>query len=127
MCGVVKPSRVECGPMHCRLPVQTISEAHQHSAACQVGERVGAAQRPPARGYGTHSLRRTKANHRECPIIYKTTGDLRVVWLLLVHTKIESSVHYLGISVEDVLTLAEHTEAQKPGDLGTNNLGPHPI
>jgi hypothetical protein len=32
MCGVVKPLRVECGPMHCRLPSQAISEAHQHSA-----------------------------------------------------------------------------------------------
>jgi site-specific recombinase XerC len=53
--------------------------------------------------YGTRS-RRTKA------IIYKTTGNLRAVQLLLVHTKIESTVRYLGINVEDVLTLAEHTE-----------------
>jgi hypothetical protein len=64
MCGVVKPLRVECGPMHCRLPGQAISEAHQHSAVCQVGGRAGAGHRPPA----------------------------------------------LGINVEDVLTLAEHTE-----------------
>jgi site-specific recombinase XerC len=54
--------------------------------------------------YGTHSLRGTKA------IIYKTTGNLRAVQLLLVHTRIESTVRYLGINVEDVLTLAEHTE-----------------
>jgi site-specific recombinase XerC len=54
--------------------------------------------------YGTHSLRRTKA------IIHKTTGHSRAVQLLLVHTKIESTVRYLGINVEDVLILAEHTE-----------------
>ena len=54
--------------------------------------------------YGTHSLRRTKA------IIYKRTGNLRAMQLLLVHTKIENTVRYLGTKVEDVLTLAEHTE-----------------
>ena len=53
--------------------------------------------------YGTHSLRRTKAS-----IIYKATGNLRAVQLLLGHTKIESTVRYLGVDVEDALTLAEH-------------------
>jgi hypothetical protein len=51
-----------------------------------------------AEDYGTHSLRRTKA------IIHKTAGSLRAVQLLFVHTKIESTVRYLGIKVEDVLT-----------------------
>jgi site-specific recombinase XerC len=55
--------------------------------------------------YGTHSLRRTKAS-----IIYKATGNLRAVQLLLGHTKIERAVRYLGVDVEDPLTLAEHTE-----------------
>jgi len=55
--------------------------------------------------YGTHSLRRTKAL-----IIYKATGNLRAVQILLRHTKIESTVRYLGVDVEDALTLAEHTE-----------------
>jgi len=55
--------------------------------------------------YGAHSLRRTKAS-----IIYKATGNLRAVQLLLGHTKIESTVRYLGVDVEDVLTVAEHTE-----------------
>lgn len=55
--------------------------------------------------YGTHSLRRTKAS-----IIYKATGNLRAVQLLLGHTKIESTVRYLGVDLEDALTLAEHTE-----------------
>src|SRR4051794_38962743 len=55
--------------------------------------------------YGTHSLRRTKAS-----IIYKATGNLRAVQILLGHTKIENTVRYLGVDVEDALTLAEHTE-----------------
>jgi integrase len=55
--------------------------------------------------YGTHSLRRTKAS-----LIYKRTGNLRAVQILLGHTKIESTVRYLGVDVEDALTLAEGTE-----------------
>jgi site-specific recombinase XerC len=55
--------------------------------------------------YGTHSLRRTKAS-----IIYKATGNLRAVQILLGHTRIESTVRYLGVDVEDALTLAEGTE-----------------
>jgi site-specific recombinase XerC len=55
--------------------------------------------------YGTHSLRRTKAS-----IIYKQTGNLRAVQILLVHTKIESTVRYLGVDVEDALALAEGME-----------------
>jgi integrase len=55
--------------------------------------------------YGTHSLRRTKA-----AIIYKQTGNLRAVQILLGHTKIESTVRYLGVDVEDALALAEGTE-----------------
>ena len=55
--------------------------------------------------YGTHSLRRTKAS-----IIYKATGNLRAVQILLGHTKIESTVRYLGVDVEDALSLAEGTE-----------------
>jgi integrase len=55
--------------------------------------------------YGTHSLRRTKAS-----IIYKATGNLRAVQILLGHTKIENTVRYLGVDVEDALKLAEGTE-----------------
>ena len=55
--------------------------------------------------YGTHPLRRTKAS-----IIYKATGNLRAVQILLGHTKIENTVRYLGVDVEDALTLAEGTE-----------------
>ena len=55
--------------------------------------------------YGTHSLRRTKAAQ-----IYRKTGNLRAVQLLLGHTKIESTVRYLGIEVDDALTLSEQVE-----------------
>jgi integrase len=52
-----------------------------------------------------HSLRRTKAS-----IIYKRTGNLRAVQILLGHTKIESTVRYLGVDIEDALALSEGTE-----------------
>lgn len=55
--------------------------------------------------YGTHSLRRTKA-----ALIYRKTKNLRVVQLLLGHTKIESTVQYLGIEVDDALDIAEKIE-----------------
>lgn len=55
--------------------------------------------------YGTHSLRRTKV-----ALIYKRTGNLRAVQILLGHTKIESTVRYLGVDAEDALALSEATE-----------------
>ena len=55
--------------------------------------------------YGTHSLRRTKAT-----LIYKKTGNLRAVQLLLGHTKIESTVRYLGIEVDDALAVSEQID-----------------
>ncbi|WP_267396573.1 MULTISPECIES: tyrosine-type recombinase/integrase [unclassified Sphingomonas] len=55
--------------------------------------------------YGTHSLRRTKAS-----IIYKASGNLRAVQILLGHAKIENTVRYLGVDVEDALALAEGVE-----------------
>lgn len=55
--------------------------------------------------YGTHSLRRTEAM-----MIYRRTGNLRAVQLLLGHTKIESTVRYLGIDVDDALLIAEQIE-----------------
>ena len=58
-----------------------------------------------AEASGTHSIRRTKAS-----IIYKATGNLRAVQLLLGHSKIENTVRYLGVDVEDALALAEGTE-----------------
>ena len=55
--------------------------------------------------FGTHSLRRTKAT-----IIYRRTGNLRAVQLLLGHTKVESTVRYRGIEVDDALAIAEQVE-----------------
>ena len=55
--------------------------------------------------YGTHSMRRTKAAQ-----IYKKTGNLRAVQLLLGHTELESTVRYLGIEVEDALSISEQVE-----------------
>ena len=57
------------------------------------------------RNFGTHSLRRTKA-----ALIYRRTGNLRAVQLLLGHTKIESTVRYLGIEVDDALAIAEQVD-----------------
>jgi integrase len=55
--------------------------------------------------FGTHSLRRTKAT-----LIYRRTGNLRAVQLLLGHNKIESTVRYLGIEVDDALAIAEQID-----------------
>ncbi len=55
--------------------------------------------------YGTHSLRRTKA-----AMIYRATGNIRAIQILLGHSKIENTVRYLGVDVEDALLLAERTE-----------------
>mgnify|MGYP003503053743 FL=1 len=55
--------------------------------------------------YGTHTLRRTKAT-----LIYRRTKNLRAVQLLLGHSKLESTVRYLGIEVDDALEMSEHTE-----------------
>jgi site-specific recombinase XerD len=58
-----------------------------------------------ATSYGTHSMRRTKVAQ-----IYRKTGNLRAVQLLLGHTKLETTVRYLGIDVEDALSLSEQLE-----------------
>jgi integrase len=57
------------------------------------------------RVFGTHSMRRTKAAQ-----IYRKTGNLRAVQLLLGHTKLESTVRYLGIDVDDALNISEQVE-----------------
>ncbi len=55
--------------------------------------------------YGTHSMRRTKVAH-----IYQKTGNLRAVQLLLGHTKMDSTVRYLGVELEDALAISESVE-----------------
>jgi len=71
------------------------------SCFCGAQESIGL---DPA-GYGTHSLRRTKPT-----LIYRRTRNLRAVQLLLGHSKLESTVRYLGIEVDDALEIAEQTE-----------------
>jgi integrase len=69
-----------------------------------VGDWVESIGLDPA-AYGTHSMRRTKAAQ-----IYKKTGNLRAVQLLLGHTKLESTVRYLGVEVDDALAISEQIE-----------------
>jgi integrase len=69
-----------------------------------VSEWIGSVGLDP-RLFGTRSLRRTKAT-----LIYRRTGNLRAVQLLLGHTKIESTVRYLGIEVDDALAIAEQVD-----------------
>jgi len=54
--------------------------------------------------YGTHSLRRTKAS-----LIYAKTKNLRAIQLLLGHSKLQSTIEYLGVEIEDVLCISEAT------------------
>jgi len=69
-----------------------------------VAEWIGSIGLDP-RLFGTHSLRRTKPT-----LIYRRTGNLRAVQLLLGHTKIEGTVRYLGIEVDDALAIAEQVD-----------------
>jgi len=65
-----------------------------------VGQRVASIGLDPLK-FGTHSLRRTKAT-----LIYRRAGNLRAVQLLLGHSKIESTVRYLGIEIDDAIEIA---------------------
>ena len=56
-------------------------------------------------GYGTHSMRRTKVAK-----IYRKTGNQRAVQLLLGYTKVDSTVRYLGVELEDVLSISERLD-----------------
>jgi integrase len=67
--------------------------------------------------YGTHSLRRTKAS-----MIYKATGNIRAIQILLGHSKIENTVRYLGVDVEDALLLAERTESDVGRSSGATRM-----
>jgi len=87
------PSRVSASPQ---------LSTRQYSLI--VGSWVGSIGLDPA-AYGTHPLRRTKAT-----LIYRRTRNLRAVQLLLGRSKLESTVRYLGIEVDDALEIAEQTE-----------------
>lgn len=93
MDGFVFPSRVD--------PSRHLSTRQYARLVDEWVEAIGL--RPEE--YGTHSLRRTKAS-----IIYKATGNIRAIQILLGHSKIENTVRDLGVDIEDALTLAEKTE-----------------
>jgi integrase len=82
-------------PNHCRSTRQYARLVSQWVAAIGLDSSF----------FGAHSLRRTKAT-----LIYRRTGNLRAVQLLLGHTKIESTVRYLGIEVDDALAIAEQVD-----------------
>src|SRR5262245_23583116 len=95
-----------------RKPGEFLLPSRRQSGRCMttrqyarlVAEWIGRIGLDP-RLFGTHSLRRTKAT-----LIYRRTGNLRAVQLLLGHTKIESTVRYLGIEVDDALAIAEQVD-----------------
>jgi integrase len=93
-------------PEQCLFPSRMSESPHvstrQYSRI--VGGWVGAIGLDPAK-CGTHSLRRTKAT-----LIYRRSKNLRAVQLLLGHTKLESTVRYLRIEVDDALEIAEQPE-----------------
>lgn len=83
------------------------SRTGEHLTTCRYGrlvdEWVALIGLDPT-GYGTHSLRRTKV-----ALIYRRTGNLRACQLLLRHTKLESTVRYLGIEADDALVMSGQT------------------
>lgn len=86
------------GRVHSRLHISTRQYARLlKNWVCSIGLEPSA--------YGTHSMRRTKVAQ-----IYKKTGNLRAVQLLLGHTKMDSTVRYLGVDLEDALTISEAVE-----------------
>jgi integrase len=95
-----------------KKPGEALFSGSRHGGRCMttrqyarlVSEWIGSIGFDP-RLFGTHSLRRTKAT-----LIYRRTGNLRAVQLLLGHTKIESTVRYLGIEVDDALAIAEQVD-----------------
>jgi integrase len=90
----------------CLFPGRRGPDAHltTRQYARLVADWVGGIGLDPLK-YATHSMRRTKAT-----LIYRRTGNLRAVQLLLGHTKIESTVRYLGVEVDDALEIAEKIE-----------------
>jgi len=86
------------GRFHARLHISTRQYARL------VGEWVNSIGLEPS-AYSTHSMRRTKVAQ-----IYKKTGNLRAVQLLLGHTKMDSTVRYLGVELEDALAISESVE-----------------
>jgi integrase len=83
-----------------------------------VGEWIASIGLDPLK-FGTHSLRRTKAT-----LIYRRTGNLRAVQLLLGHQRVESTVRYLGIEIDDALRLPRKSTSDVPGQSGSRSARP---
>mgnify|MGYP000424453817 FL=1 len=91
---------------HCLLPSRLAKSPHVSTRQyARIVHQWVAAIGLDSTVYGTHTMRRTKAT-----LIYKRTKNLRAVQLLLGHTKLESTVRYLGIEVDDALEISEQTE-----------------
>jgi integrase len=112
-----RPVRIEIASRRARRSTSTLRRPGSVPAiSCSVAAAAKASPRPPAVRLARqhrprpvlvrpHSLRRTKAT-----LIYRRTGNLRAVQLLLGHTKVESTVRYLGIEVDDALAIAEQID-----------------
>ena len=100
---VASPSMIGCGFL---FPSRFRGSPHLSTRqyARLVRDWVSAIGLDPS-AYGTHSLRRTKA-----ALIYRKTGNLRAVQLLLGHTKVDSTVRYLGVELDDALSIAEKVD-----------------
>ena len=93
-------------PDDCLFPSRLHSSPHLSTRQyARIVHRWVASVGLDSSAYGTHSMRRTKAT-----LIYRRTKNLRAVQLLLGHSKLESTVRYLGIEVDDALEIAEQTE-----------------
>jgi integrase len=99
-------AKARLGPGDRLFPSRLAQSAHLSTRqyARMVNAWVSEIGLDPA-AYGTHSMRRTKAT-----LIYQRTKNLRAVQLLLGHTKLESTVRYLGVEVEDALAISEQTD-----------------
>jgi integrase len=97
------------GLLHTHFLFPSRQPASRHLSVRQYSRIVGSwvmnAGLNPAM-YGTHSMRRTKAT-----LIYRQTKNIRAVQLLLGHSKLESTVRYLGIEVDDALEMSEQIDA----------------
>lgn len=93
-------------PEQCLFPSRLSKSPHVSTRqyARIVHQRVAAIGLDPT-VYGTHTMRRTKAT-----LIYRRTKNLRAIQLLLGHSKLKSTVRYLGIEVDDALGISEQTE-----------------
>ena len=99
-----EPYEVKVDPPICEITIVTkVYLAGLPGDGFDGDSRCGACANPLL--FGTHLLRRTHA-----PLIHRTTGNLRAVQILLGHTKIESTVRYLGIEVDDALAIAEQID-----------------